>query len=258
MADRTPATPPPTPPAPVNPWPKTVLWMFVFGAIGLNTAIFLRSCRDMPGDAIEKTGNAITKAGRAMADVASAFTRGTITTEFTSYATTVTNQQFLQFATLKQREIFTRSESGTTGFGYIPLPEVIVEARAPVEYTYHLDLNGSWKFVLQDGVVHVYTPPIRFNRPAVDVSAITYEVKKGLLKTDQALENLKQSITSLVTLKARENIPLVRENGRRQTAEFVERWLMKSFTDGKQYTVQVHFPDEKPAENTPILPAPLR
>ena len=58
--------------------------------------------------------------------------------------------------------------------------------------------------------------------------------------------------------KGRLTTPLVRENGRRQTAEFVERWLMKSFTDGKQYTVQVHFPDERPAENTSILPAPLR
>jgi len=39
-------------------------------------------------------------------------------------------------------------------------------------------------------------------------------------------------------------VPLVRENGRRQTTEFIEKWLLKSFTDGKQYPVKVFFPDE--------------
>jgi hypothetical protein len=105
--------------------------------------------------------------------------------------------------------------------------------------------------------VYVFAPPIRFNKPAVDASAITYEVKKGYLKTTEAQENLKKSITSLSVLRAKENIPLIRENGRRQTTEFVERWLMKSFTDGKQYPVKVFFPGEKPPEGLPINAAPL-
>ena len=45
-------------------------------------------------------------------------------------------------------------------------------------------------------------------------------------------------------MRAKENIQLVRENGRKQTADFVEKWLSKSFTDGKQYPVKVYFPDE--------------
>ena len=206
---------------------------------------------------MDKTGKVIEKAGKALSDIASAFRQGNITTEFFSYATTVSNQQYFQFATLKQREVFTRTEETTTGFGYIPLPEVIVEARAPVEYTYHLDFNGKWNFVLKDNVVYVLAPPIRFNRPSVDVSSITYEVKKGYLKTDEALENLKKSLTSLALIKARDNIPLVRENGRKLTAEFVERWLLKSFTDGKNYTVKVFFPDEKSPDAVPLNKAPL-
>lgn len=219
--------------------------MFVFGVIALNVALFARSCRNLPGDAIDKTGRTLEKAGRALADVASAFRQGTIRTEFFSYATTISNQQYFQFATLKQTEVFTRSEESTTAFGYLPLPEVVVEARAPVEYTYHVDFNGPWNFVVKDGVLHVHTPPIRSNRPAVDASKITYEVKKGYLKTAEAQENLKNSITSLSVLRAKENVPLVRENGRRQIMEFVERWLARSFTDGKQYPVKVHFPGEK-------------
>ena len=256
MAENTPAHPPePAPPA--SGWPKATIWMFVIGAIALNAALFLRSCRDLPGEAIDKTGRVIEKAGKALADVASAFRQGTITTEFISYATTVTNQHYLQFATLRQTELFTRSEAASTGFGYIPLPEVIVEARAPVEYTFYLDLNAKWNFILKDNVMYVSAPAIRFNKPSVDASAITYEVKKGYLKTDEALENLKKSVTSLVALKAKDNISLVRENGRRQTTEFVERWLMKSFDDGKRYSVKVFFPGEKLPEDVPTGSSPL-
>jgi len=231
--------------------------MFVIGIIALNLSLILRSCRTLPGETLEKTGQVIEKTGKAVADIAAAFRQGTITTEFFSYGTTVSNQQYFQFATLKQKEVFTRSEEARTGFGYIPLPEIIVEARAPVEYTFYLDLKGKWDFVLTDNVIHVFTPSIRFNRPSVDASAITYEVKKGYLKTEEALDNLKQSITSLAVLKARENIPLVRENGRKQTTEFVEGWLMKSFSDSKNYTVKVYFPGEKTPEGVLLNNAPL-
>lgn len=256
MADPAPQTEQP-PSAPRNDWAKATLWMFIVGVLALNAALLVRSCRNLPGEAIDKTGKVIETAGKALADVASAFSQGRITTEFISYATTVSNQHYLQFATLRQKEIFTRTEETTTAFGYVPLPEVVVEARAPVDYTYYLDLNARWDILLKDGVVYVFAPPIRFNRPAVDVSAITYEVKKGYLKTAEAQENLKQSITSLSVLRARENVPLIRENGRRQTAEFVERWLMKSFADGKQYPVKVFFPGEKPPEGLPLKETPL-
>src|SRR5688572_7315480 len=251
MAEPAPPTEQP-PSAPKNDWAKATLWMFIVGALALNAALLVRSCRDLPGEAIDKTGKIIEKAGRALSDVASAFHQGRITTEFISYATTITNQHYLQFATLRQKEIFTRTEETTTAFGYVPLPEVVVEARAPVDYTYYLDFDAKWDILLKDGVVYVFAPPIRFNKPAVDASAITYEVKKGYLKTAEAQENLKKSITSLSVLRAKENIPLIRENGRKQTTEFVERWLMKSFTDGKQYPVKVFFPGEKPPEGLPI------
>src|SRR5688572_29413454 len=249
MAEPAPPTEQP-PSAPKNDWAKATLWMFIVGALALNAALLVRSCRDLPGEAIDKTGKIIEKAGRALSDVASAFHQGRITTEFISYATTITNQHYLQFATLRQKEIFTRTEETT--IAYVPLPEIVVEARAPVDYTYYLDLNAKWDILLKDGVVYVFAPPIRFNKPAIDASAITYEVKKGYLKTAEAQENLKKSITSLSVLRAKENIPLIRENGRRQTTEFVERWLMKSFTDGKQYPVKVFFPGEKPPEGLPI------
>lgn len=243
-----------SPEPPPNPRAKTILWTVIGSLLFLNAALVFHSCRSLPGDA----ANLIEKTGRALADVASAFRTGTIRTEFTSYATTITNQQLLQFATLRQRETFTRSEETTTGFGYIPLPEVVVEARAPVEYTYHLDFNAPWNFVLKENVIHVFPPPIRFNKPSIDASEIAYEVKKGYLKTDEALENLKRSLTSLAVLKAKDNIPLVRETCRRQTTLFVETWLSRAFADGGRFAVKVHFPGEPiPPGVSTNQPAPL-
>jgi len=212
------------------------MWMvIVFTFVGGAVYVF-KSCRDAPAEVISKTG-------KALATLASALRGGTITTSFVSYGTTISNQHYFQFATLKQMEVFTREQPATV-FGYPVLPDIVVEARAPVEYTYYLDFNANWEFLLQENMLYVRAPEIKFNKPSVDASAITYEVKKGYLKSADALQNLKQSITGLVILRAKDNIPLVRENGRKQTADFVEKWLSKSFADGKQYPVKVYFPDE--------------
>ncbi|MFO1499693.1 MAG: hypothetical protein U1G07_15090 [Verrucomicrobiota bacterium] len=77
-------------------------------------------------------------------------------------------------------EVFTRTEEPSTAFGYVPLPDVVVEARAPVEYTYYLDLKAKWEFVLSDGVLHAYAPAIRANKPAVDVSLSVMRSKRGV------------------------------------------------------------------------------
>jgi hypothetical protein len=226
------------PPPVQSGWPNAVKWIAIVLIMVAGGLYVFQSCRNLPMEVVQKSS-------KAWADIASAFRTGTITTSFVSYATTLTNTQYLQFATLKQTELFARTEEMTTAFGYLPLPEVIVEARAPVEYTYYLDLKGKWQFILRDKVIYVLAPAIRFNKPSVDASAISYEVKRGYLKTAEAQENLKKSITSLAALKAKENIGLVREAGRRQTAEFVEQWLMRSFTDGERYAVKVFFADEK-------------
>jgi hypothetical protein len=200
----------------------------------------------MPGEVLDKTGKAVHAVGEQLAHVAAAFKQGTITTTFTSYATSLSGSQYLQFATLTQTEKFTRVDESSVGFGYIPLPDVIVEATAPVNYTYYLDLNDRWDFVIENGEILVTAPRIRFNKPAVDASRIEYEVKKDSLlrRTREAMENLKNSITYLSYKRAETNVELVRETGRRQTENFVRNWLARSFSDGKKYPVRVRFRDE--------------
>src|SRR6185503_4959923 len=242
------APPPQSPPpseTPQQAWARATMWMVVVLVLAVNAMIFFKTCSGVPERTLDKAGQVIDKAGNALSNIAAGFRQGSITTAFLSYATTISNHQRLQVATLRQTEVFTQTNQLSTGWGYIPLPDVVVEARAPVEYTYYLDFNGPWRFVLQDEMVLVTAPPLHFNKPAVDASALSYEVRKGHLKTAEAQESLKRAITSLVIIRGKDNVPLVRENARKQTAEFVENWLMKSFTDSKKYPVKVYFADEK-------------
>ena len=228
-------------------WAWPVTWMVVTAMLVAGGVYIFKSCRDLPGDTMDRAGKLAQTIGQEAREVASAFKQGTITTIFTSEATTLSGSQFLQFATLSQHETFTRTDESTTLFGYVPLPELIVQASAPVTYTYYLDLNAPWDFALRDGVIWVTAPDIKYNKPALDVSRITYEVKKDshIRNTSEAIENLRSSMTWMCYEKARSNIQLVRETGRKQTESFVENWLAKSFADGKKYPVKVRFRSER-------------
>jgi hypothetical protein len=250
--------PAPTQPAAAarNPWAYPVMWMILCLILVAGAVYVFKSCRDLPGDALDKTGKLMGQAGDTLQRVAAAFKQGTVTTTFTSTATSMSGSQFLQIATLSQQEIFTRKDESSLAYGYLPLPDVIVEASAPVSYTYYLDLNAKWDFVLKDGVISVVAPDIKFNKPAVDVSRLAWEVKKDSLfrKTGEAMDNLKSSITWLSYKKAAMNVELVRETGRHQTELFVQNWLSRTFPDGKGYPVKVQFRSEAAGKPKPVLP----
>ena len=202
------------------------------------------SLRRLPADAVAGSR----KLTRELVAVAEAFRQGRIEIAFTSYATSVTGSSYLQFATLRQTEVYTRQDEASLLWGALELPEVVVSATAPVEYTYYLDLDDSWDFRLDDGTLQVTAPPIRFNRPAVDASEIRYEVRASSLLRDEdaALELLKQGLTVMSERRAREHVVLVREVGRTKVREFVERWLAGNFGDAERYRVVVRFADEAP------------
>lgn len=250
---------------PPNPWVKPATWVvIVFLLLAAGIYVF-KSLRDLPvdtldeaGAVLEKTGVVIDKASQALKEIAAAFNQGTVTTSFISYATSLNANHYLQFATLRQNEVFTRKDEARTGFGYIPLPDVVVEARAPVQYTYYVDFGAKWEFVLKDHVIYVLAPPIQANEPAVDASEITYEVKKDSVfrKTAQAKDNLKKSIMPMVQQRAKDNVALVRETGRREIAEFVEKWLARSFVDASKYPLKVYFADETLPTEFPIVQKP--
>ena len=103
------------------------------------------SVRSLPADVLEGSRRAL----RDLREVAAAFRAGTVTTTFRGYATEVSGTSRLQFAELRQEESFERRDSEAVLWGALVLPDVVVEARAPVTYTYFLDLDKEWRFRLE-------------------------------------------------------------------------------------------------------------
>ena len=218
--------------------------------------LVLRSARSLPGEIADSGRKALSD----LRDVAAAFRTGTITTTFHGDATSVVGTTRLQFAELKQEEVFERRDAAAVLWGALALPDVVVEARAPVTYTYYLDLDKEWRFRLEDGIVQVTAPVVEWNRPATDVSALRFTVREGSVFRDEQLvvDRLHAEMAPLLERRAHDHVPLVREAGRRKVEAFVETWLVQRFSDGKTYRARVVFADE-PMPRTPPppgLPAP--
>ena len=243
------------PPAPVgrSAWPKAVALVGVVAVIVGGAMFFAREVMHAPAGVIEEAGRLIDRGGARLRGVAEAFQRGTVRTEFLSQATEMTGTSRFQFATLKQAESFKREETGSTAWGWVPLPKIVVLAQAPVEYGYYLDFAAPWEFQRKDDTVLVFVPPITPGTPAIDVSALTFYTLEGSLWRDEeaARERLRQSLTAALNERAAQNINLVREIGRVRIAAFVEQWLAGKFSDGGQFHVKVIFPDERPAAPDP-------
>jgi hypothetical protein len=212
-----------------------------------------RSVRSLPGDVVEGGRQAL----RDLREVAAAFRTGSVTTTFRSYATEVSGTTRLQFAELRQEELFERRDAEAVLWGALVLPDVVVEARAPVTYTYFLDLDKEWRFRLEGREVLAVVPPVEWNRPAVDVSALRFAVREGSVFRDEqvVVDRLRAELTPLLDRRARAHVPLVRETGRGKVEAFIETWLVQRFADGGTYRARVRFADE-PAAATP-RPAPL-
>ena len=65
---------------------------------------------------------------------------------------------------------------------------------------------------------------------------------------DEAIENLRVLVTGLARQRARENVELVREVGRRRVEDFVRTWLGNEFPDADRLRIDVVFADEEPRE----------
>lgn len=219
-----------------SPWPAVVA-LLGLASLALVGYVF-QSTRNLPGDVIESSRSLV-----------EAFKAGTVTTRFVSYAAEMSGSSYLQFANLKQVEVFERTDRVTVMWGQFALPDVVVRAEAPVEYTFYLDLDEPWDLLIDDKTVLVQAPEIRYNPPAIDVSNLHYQVtdRSVLRDEDVALENLRRGLSDLAKMRAKENIPLVRELGRRKTQEFIRNWLLSSYDNAESYRIEVVFADEVPS-----------
>jgi len=243
--------------------PQHVAWVFAVAVIAVALIVtgglvyVFRSARSLPAEMAESGRKAISE----LREVAAAFRTGSVTTSFRGDATSVAGTTRFQFAELRQDEVFERRDAAAVLWGALVLPDVVVEARVPVMYTYFLDLDKEWRFRLEEGVVVVRVPPMEWNRPAPDVSALRFTVREGSMLRDEqlVLDRLRGELTPLLDGRARAHVPLVREAGRRKVEAFVETWLVQRFADGKEYKARVVFADETPppSPRAPALPSPV-
>jgi len=231
-------------------WPIAVTIIAVIGILCLTGYLIFRTLARIPAAAVEQTKEVL----QAAQDLATAFLQGTVETRFVSYATSVSGSTFLQIATVDRVEEFTREDRASIFWGAIELPDVVVSATAPVQYTAYVDLEEPWHLSLEDRTLRVTAPSIRFNKPAIDASRIEFEVREGSLLRDEeaALAELKRGLTSLAHRRTQELEPLIRATARDKIEDFVRTWLLQSFPDADGVRIVVSFADET-ARDAPIL-----
>jgi hypothetical protein len=197
-----------------------------------------------------RVGEGIREQGRAaveeVGELLRAFRTGTVRQRFEAFTTRQQGTNYLQVVTLDQRQTFEMEDSTTLLWGTVELPPVIVRATAPVQYTYYVDLEGAWRFDLRDDRVLVTAPPLRFNKPAIDVSRMRWQVLQGSLLRDEEVvkEQLRRELMGRAAIQARSNLPQVRETARAGVERFVRNWLLQTFDDAAGYDVEVVFADE--------------
>jgi hypothetical protein len=244
-------------PASRRPSASTLVLASLVLAILVAASILVGRVARMPGEMAGAIPKTVRETAAAVSDglarLAAAIRARSVTTEFTSTATRVRGTTRLQVAELSQVEVIERRDA-TRLFG-IPLPDVVVSARAPVTYVYVLDLDGRWEFDLAERTVTVLAPELAWNAPAVDVSRLTFvKAETSILRDeDRVVEELRASLTGIFRQRARQNLPLVRETARRQAEEFVRAWLLRAYGVPEDVRVVVRFRGE-PATIGPAGP----
>jgi hypothetical protein len=222
-------------------------WAVAMALVGLACLVvpilLIRSAMNRVRGGLDDVASNAVSAAR---DIAAAFRNGTIETSLRSYATTLQGVSRFQFAELRQLESFERTDKTSIAWGTIPLPDVVVEARGQVVYTYVLDFQKRWDIRLADGRIEVVAPAPEFVAPALDPSSLTFEIKSGsVLRDEEAVrKSLQAGLSELLMLRAREHLPLVRETGRKATEEFVRNFLISNYDGASSLPVTVRFADE--------------
>ena len=217
------------------------------------TIYVVHTVRSAGERAASGTQSAVTAAVNAARDLMRDVVNREVQVTFSDQATRINGSVYLQFATLENTTWFEFKDSASVAG--VALPDVEFVARAPVEYSYYVDLNGQWDFVMPDEkTLEVYVPEIAYNAPAVDVSRLKWWVVKGSVLRDEeaAAERVKVRFSSFARQSARQNIRVVREEGRARVEEFVRDWVMTTYGEPSDLTIHVYFADEKTSPVPPL------
>lgn len=166
---------------------------------------------------------------------------------FTSFVTSVRGLQRIQLAEVNAIEVFERTSEYSLFWDAVKLPDVVVQARVPVRYSYYIDMKDSFSFEQVAGALIVHAPRLRAGPPAPDVSSISYQVTQGSLfrNSTAAIEELRRSLTPLLARSSEQNRLLVHDEARRQLEALIRSWLLqnKALKD-QEIKIQIQFEDE--------------
>jgi len=195
----------------------------------------------------------LVKSWQMFGSAAGQFKTGHITTTFSEDIPTIvsTHGDVLELATATSMETFTREDTTTYAWGFLPSSTTTAEIRVPVTYRYFLRLSEPWRLATRGNVCIVLAPQFQASLPpAIDTGRLEKRADSGWASFDKTatLDALEKDITRHISKRAMDSkhLDLVREHCRRSVAEFVKKWL----TDKLQWPKRVNaiivvFPDEK-------------
>ena len=157
----------------------------------------------------------------------------------------------LEVAVLTLNETMSESNNLTTAWGHLDLGSTVTEIKVPATYRYYLRLHDPWQLDISTNICVVHAP--RFH-PTLPVAIDTSRMEKkssagwGRFNTGEQMDQLEKDLTPTLSLYAADqrHVTLVREECRKNVAQFVRDWLLKEqqWQDGRFTAVKVVFPDE--------------
>ncbi len=158
------------------------------------------------------------------------FSQKKLKTSFVSYVSSVRGVKKIQLAEIQSVEVIERESKFSLFWNMIEMPDVVVQAKIPVFYSYYIDLSEPMTLRQTQGELWVEAPALRANPPTADVSAITFEVKKGSFfrNPKPVIEEVRQKITPLLIESAEQKKSLVLESAKQQLQDIIQLWLSQN------------------------------
>lgn len=181
-----------------------------------------------------------------------------ITYDFHGYVTKLKGTNRLQVAEVNAMETFKSNRETSYIWGLLNF-SAEVTVTAPVEYTYYLDLNDRWKFLITDEgtaeapmlKVFVLAPPIHYNTPAINVSEWTIQdgKKSYFIDQDDLREQLRKELVNICQEMAKQRIDddMFRTTVRAEIKNFIQTWFIENRFkeyEHKPMIAEVYFEDE--------------
>lgn len=237
-------------------WPIVIVLValiFIGGIVAI-----VKSCAKIPSETVDAFG-------KQAASLLEKFDQKHITRTFEESLPRLTSSPGgrLELAALTVTEDLSESNNLATVWGQLDLGSTVTEIKVPATYRYYVRLHDAWKLEIATNICIVHAPRIHpFLPPAIDTSRMEKKSSEGWARFNAAeqMDQLEKDLTPTLVLYAGDvrHLSLVREECRKNVAQFVRDWLLREqqWRNDRFTAVKVIFPDEA-ASNLLMAPATL-